>query len=71
MIEENRPVAVVAAEVAPRTRPSNYPEPFASRMAGRLKRQLGDVFFAAVGTEHVAHPIGEAGFLVVERAGSA
>ncbi|HMM51461.1 MAG TPA: cupin domain-containing protein [Burkholderiaceae bacterium] len=44
MIEENRPVAVVAAEVAPRTRPSNYPEPFASRMAGRLKRQLGDVF---------------------------
>lgn len=37
-------IAIAAAEVAPRTRPSNYPEPFASRMAGREKRQLGDVF---------------------------
>ena len=27
-----------------RSRPSVYPEPFASRMAGREKRQLGDVF---------------------------
>ncbi|CAN0479788.1 unnamed protein product, partial [Phaeothamnion confervicola] len=26
------------------TKPSNYPEPFFSRMAGREKRQLGDVF---------------------------
>ncbi len=39
-----RPAAVVAAEVAPRTKPSNYPEPFASRMAGRVKRPLGDQF---------------------------
>ncbi|OYQ39746.1 cupin [Rhodoferax sp. TH121] len=38
------PVAVLATEVAPRTKPSNYPEPFASRMAGREKRQLGDLF---------------------------
>lgn len=38
------PVAVVALEQAPRTKPSNYPEPFASRMAGRLKRPLGDLF---------------------------
>jgi uncharacterized cupin superfamily protein len=38
------PIAVVAAEVAPRAKPSNYPEPFASRMAGREKRALGDVF---------------------------
>jgi uncharacterized cupin superfamily protein len=38
------PVAVTATEVAPRTKPSNYPEPFASRMAGREKRQLGEVF---------------------------
>ncbi len=38
------PIAVVATEVAPRTKPSNYPEPFASRMAGREKRQLGDIF---------------------------
>ncbi len=37
-------VAVVATAVPPRIKPSNYPEPFASRMAGREKRQLGDVF---------------------------
>ena len=39
-----KPLAVAAAIVAPRTKPSNYPEPFASRVAGREKRQLGDVF---------------------------
>ena len=33
--------------------------------------ETGDVFFAAVGTEHVAHPIGEARILVVETEGSA
>lgn len=38
------PLAVEAAAVAPRGKPSNYPEPFFSRMAGREKRQLGDVF---------------------------
>jgi mannose-6-phosphate isomerase-like protein (cupin superfamily) len=32
---------------------------------------VGDIFFAAVGTEHVAHPRGEARILVVEQAGSA
>lgn len=37
-------VAVVAADVSPRTKPSNYPEPFASTMAGREKRPLGDLF---------------------------
>lgn len=37
-------LAVMASEVAPRTKPSNYPEPFASRVSGRVKRQLGDVF---------------------------
>lgn len=31
---------------------------------------VGDIFFASVGTEHVAHPIGEARILVVESAGS-
>src|SRR5258706_12289341 len=41
---DRRPVAIVAADAAPRTKPTNYPEPFASRMAGRLKRPLGDVF---------------------------
>jgi uncharacterized cupin superfamily protein len=38
------PIAVVALEAAPRTKPSNYPEPFFSRMAGREKRPLGDLF---------------------------
>lgn len=38
------PIAVAAAEVAPRAKPSNYPEPFAARMTGRTKRALGDVF---------------------------
>ena len=30
----------------------------------------GDIFHATAGTEHVAHPIGEARVLVVESAGS-
>jgi len=38
------PIAITAADVPVRRRPSAYPEPFASRMAGREKRQLGDVF---------------------------
>lgn len=37
-------LALNAHAVPPRTKPSNYPEPFFSRMAGREKRQLGDVF---------------------------
>jgi uncharacterized cupin superfamily protein len=41
---DKAPVAVVAAEVAPQTKPSNYPEPFFSMMRGREKRRLGDVF---------------------------
>jgi uncharacterized cupin superfamily protein len=44
MSEPHQPVAVAADQVPPRTRPSSYPEPFASRMAGREKRALGDVF---------------------------
>lgn len=44
MPDENKPAAVIATDVAPRTRPSNYPEPFASMMQGRVKRQLGEVF---------------------------
>jgi uncharacterized cupin superfamily protein len=44
MSEEKRPVAVNAAEAPPRTKPTNYPEPFASLMAGRVKRPLGDLF---------------------------
>ncbi len=34
-------VALMATDVPARTRPTVYPEPFASRMAGRQKRQLG------------------------------
>lgn len=39
-----KPVALLASEAPARTKPSNYPEPFASRMAGREKRPLGDLF---------------------------
>ena len=31
---------------------------------------VGDVFYASIGTEHVAHPIGEARMIVVEKEGS-
>jgi uncharacterized cupin superfamily protein len=44
MSEKPNPVAVTAAEVPARTKPSVYPEPFASRMVGREKRPLGDLF---------------------------
>jgi len=44
MNEKQRLVAITAEEALPRTRPSLYPEPFASRMAGRMKRPLGDLF---------------------------
>lgn len=42
--DKNPPVVLVADEVPARTRPSNYPEPFASLMTGREKRALGDQF---------------------------
>lgn len=32
--------------------------------------ETGDIFFASIGTEHVAHPQGEARILVVESEGS-
>ena len=44
MPEKTTVIAVNAAEAPPRTRPSIYPEPFASRMTGREKRPLGDLF---------------------------
>lgn len=43
-IEAKRHVALVAAEVPARAKSSNYPEPFLSRVAGRIKRPLGDLF---------------------------
>ena len=38
------PLALLALDAPPRTKPSNYPEPFKSMMAGRIKRPLGDLF---------------------------
>jgi len=38
------PVAIRATEAPARTKPSNYPQPFASRVAGRQKQPLGDLF---------------------------
>ncbi|MFV2030059.1 cupin [Neisseria sp. S1] len=35
-----------------------------------VRLQTGDIFFAGIGTEHVAHPQGEARILVVEKEGS-
>jgi len=40
----SRPVAVAASDAPTRARPTSYPEPFASRMAGREKRPLADLF---------------------------
>jgi len=44
MADRAYPVAVIASEAPARAKPSNYPEPFLSRMAARLKRPLGDLF---------------------------
>ena len=44
MSKTGYPTAIVASEAAPKAKQSNYPEPFRSRVAGRLKRPLGDVF---------------------------
>jgi len=35
-----------------------------------VELEVGDIFFASVGTEHVAHPRGEVRVLVVETEGS-
>lgn len=40
---------------------------------GKIKSNVlnvGDIFYASVGTEHIASPIGEARILVVEKEGS-
>ena len=44
MTSSKYPVAIRAADAPARVRPSNYPEPFASRMTGRQKQPLGDLF---------------------------
>ena len=43
-MKPNFPIAITAEEAPPKARQTNYPEPFASRMAGRVKRPLGDLF---------------------------
>lgn len=35
-----------------------------------VRLNTGDIFYADIGTEHVAHPIGEARILVIEKEGS-
>ena len=44
MTDARYPVAIVAAEAAPRAKSTGYPAPFAARVAGRVKQPLGDVF---------------------------
>ena len=44
MTDNSKPIAIAAIDVPPRAKRSLYPEPFASRMMGREKRPLGDVF---------------------------
>lgn len=48
MSDSSTPVAIMAADAPLRTRPTLYPEPvaamLASRLAGRHKRPLGDLF---------------------------
>lgn len=44
MSQPDKPAAIRADQAPARTKSSNYPEPFASRMWGRTKRPLGDVF---------------------------
>lgn len=44
MADETKPLAIEAAS-APQARPGRgYPEPFAARVAGRVRRPLGDIF---------------------------
>ena len=44
MPSPTQPVALLATVVPLRSKSSNYPEPFASQMAGRRKQPLGDLF---------------------------
>ena len=44
MSESPKTIALTAADAPVRSKPSVYPEPFRSQMAGRVKRPLGDLF---------------------------
>ena len=49
MNDTSHPLAIRAADVPPRAKRSTYPEPFFSRMAGRDKRPLGDLYMTGLG----------------------
>ncbi|MEM7270223.1 MAG: cupin domain-containing protein [Pseudomonadota bacterium] len=58
-MSENSVKAVMAAEAPTRGKASNYPDPFASRVAGRVKRPLGDMFgVRSFGVNHTTLPPG-------------
>src|SRR5262245_56351447 len=44
MPDDNKPTAVEATSVPPSRPGRGYPEPFATRVAGRVRRPLGDAF---------------------------
>lgn len=53
MTDKPVPLAINAADAPLRTKASNYPEPFASRVSGRHKRPLGDIFgLTSFGVNH-------------------
>src|SRR5690348_8431359 len=43
-MDSRRPIAIVAADAPPKAKQTNYPSPYAERVAGRLKTPLGDLF---------------------------
>lgn len=44
MSRSKHDIAIHAADAPPKARQTNYPEPFAARVAGRSKQPLGDLF---------------------------
>lgn len=44
MVAQAQREPILAADAPPKAKQTNYPEPFATRMSGRLKRPLGDLF---------------------------
>jgi len=42
--DDKSPAAIIAAAAPARAKSTNYPEPFASMMANRIKHPLGDIF---------------------------
>ena len=58
-MNDQKILAIRAAEAPTRGKASNYPEPFADRVAGRVKRPLGDMFgLKSFGVNHTNLPPG-------------